>query len=124
MTKNQNSNLEKLRFPNLLWKSSFLFFLVFSIGFAQDSKTIEGTDIEKVKSVIPEHIKWVREQIDNGTIKQSGKWGESGGITIIQADSIAEVEDIIKKDPLKDLTSYEIKQFFPDVKIDSTSQSV
>jgi len=88
------------------------------------SKTIEGTDIEKVKSVIPEHIKWVREQIDNGTIKQSGKWGESGGITIIQADSIAEVEDIIKKDPLKDLTSYEIKQFFPDVKIDSTSQSV
>lgn len=43
MTKNQSSYLRKSWLPNSTWKLAFLFFLVFSIGFAQDSKTIVGT---------------------------------------------------------------------------------
>ncbi len=67
---------------------------------------------------IPMHIKWVKGMIAEGTVLQAGKWGQGGGIIIMEAGEIEEAEGIIRKDPLikAGLVTYEIGEFFPDVK--------
>ena len=76
-------------------------------------------EFEKLKPVINDHIRWTKEQINNGSIKQAGKWGEIGGMAIINAESLPLAEKIISGDPLvkSNLINYELKRFYPDVKI-------
>lgn len=79
----------------------------------------KNIEFEKLKSVINDHIQWTKEQIGSGSIKQAGKWGEIGGMAIIEAENLSIAEKIISEDPLvkSKLLNYELERFYPDVKI-------
>lgn len=79
----------------------------------------ENIEFEKLKPVINDHIRWTKEQINSGTIKQAGKWGEMGGMAIIEAENLSLAERIISEDPLvkSTLINYELERFYPDVKM-------
>lgn len=74
---------------------------------------------EDISKAIPLHIQWVKEMISKGSIVQAGKWGETGGISIIHADSISEAKEIIDSDPLlmSGLATFETEKFHPDVEM-------
>lgn len=79
----------------------------------------KNIEFEKLKPVITDHIQWTKEQIDSGRIKQAGKWGETGGMAIIEAENLLIAEKIISEDPLlkSKLLNYELERFYPDVEI-------
>jgi uncharacterized protein YciI len=68
--------------------------------FLSVNKIKTGANPEDIKRTIPLHIQWVKEMISRGCIVQAGKWGETGGIAIIQANSASEAGEIINTDPL------------------------
>ncbi|NOX34812.1 MAG: hypothetical protein GXP56_13960 [Deltaproteobacteria bacterium] len=70
-------------------------------------------------AIIKNHIEWTKKEIENGNILQAGKWGKSGGMSIIKALSIDEAERVLRNDPLiqAGLVNYEIDEFYPDKKI-------
>lgn len=55
---------------------------------------------EKLHSVIPQHVQWLRDRIAEGVVLQAGKWGNTGGMAIIKAGSEEEAEGILNNDPL------------------------
>jgi len=79
----------------------------------------ENVALEKIKPIINAHIQWTIAQIKKGTIKQAGKWGEAGGMAIIEASNLSEAREIIDQDPLtcSELAQYELDRFYPDVKL-------
>ncbi len=83
------------------------------------NKIHQGVDPEEIGKVIPQHIQWIKGQISKGTIVQAGKWGDSGGMAIMKANSITEVEGILSEDPLvkSGLISFEVERFYPIVEI-------
>jgi uncharacterized protein YciI len=76
-------------------------------------------DMEKLSSTVPLHIKWIETCISDGTVVQAGKWGDKGGIVILNAESIAEAEQTMSRDPLvlSDLIEVEMAEFFPHAKL-------
>ncbi len=76
-------------------------------------------EFENLKPVINDHIKWTKEEIKSGIIKQAGKWGDIGGMAILEADNLSLAEKIILEDPLvkSNFVNYELERFYPDVKI-------
>ena len=79
----------------------------------------KNIEFEKLKPVINDHIRWTKEQINNGAIKQAGKWGETGGMAIIEAENLSLAEKIISEDPLvkAKLINYEFERLYPDVEL-------
>ncbi|VAX33066.1 hypothetical protein MNBD_NITROSPIRAE03-274, partial [hydrothermal vent metagenome] len=59
-------------------------------------------------------------QIGRGIIVQAGKWGDSGGMTIFKANSIAEAEKLSGEDPLvkSGWVTLETGRFYPNVEIE------
>lgn len=50
---------------------------------------------------VPAHCAYVRELIAQGHQAQTGYWAEKGGgMLLFQADSLAEAEAIVQRDPL------------------------
>ncbi|VAX30905.1 hypothetical protein MNBD_NITROSPIRAE02-1327 [hydrothermal vent metagenome] len=84
------------------------------------NKVKPGVDPEEIGKVIPQHIQWIREQIGRGIIVQAGKWGDTGGMAIFKADSIAEAEKISGEDPLvkSGCVTLETERFYPNVEIE------
>ena len=79
----------------------------------------KNIEFEILKLVINDHIRWTKEQIKDGSIKQAGRWGEIGGMAIIEAETQTVAEKIISEDPLvkSNLINYEFERFYPDVEI-------
>jgi hypothetical protein len=79
----------------------------------------KNIEFEKLKPVINDHIRWTKEQISSGFIKQAGKWGEIGGMAIIEAENLSFAEKLISEDSLvkSKLIHHELDRFYPDVEI-------
>ncbi|MCP4676818.1 MAG: hypothetical protein GY854_15150 [Deltaproteobacteria bacterium] len=76
-------------------------------------------DSNTVGKIIPPHIEWVENLIDDGVIVQAGKWGERSGMVVVRAADSEQAHSIIQKDPLVASGQFdiEIAQFFPNVSI-------
>lgn len=74
-----------------------------------------GVGEEQLKTVIPDHVAWINDQIAAGRIVQAGKWGDLGGAVIFQAQSVDEVETWLAEDPLviSGHITYQTAQFWP-----------
>ncbi|MBI4827600.1 MAG: hypothetical protein HY804_02110 [Nitrospinae bacterium] len=79
-----------------------------------------GAARETVMGAVSSHVAWIKEQIANGLIAQSGKWGDRGGMLLVRAENIEEAERMANSDPFMKmgLVEYEIDRLFPDVRID------
>jgi len=76
-------------------------------------------DAAEIGRVIPQHIQWIHEQIAASKIAQAGKWGESGGMSIIRASDLPEARNLLNDDPLvrAGLITFEIAPFYPAVSL-------
>ncbi len=85
--------------------------------FLSTNQIKQGAQLEKIKTTVPKHIKWIKEQIAAGTIIQAGKWGNIGGMCIISAENKQMAADLLDKDPLiqAGLTDVLLDEFYPDV---------
>lgn len=74
---------------------------------------------DEIGKVVPLHISWIKGRTSSGEIVQAGKWGDSGGMVMLMAKDISEAETILSSDPLikSGLITFELSQFYPDVKI-------
>jgi uncharacterized protein YciI len=74
---------------------------------------------EEIGAVIGRHIEWTKDMIAKGIVKQSGKWGEIGGMTLLEADDSREARRIVESDPLvrSGLVTFELDSFYPDVPV-------
>ncbi len=54
--------------------------------------------------------------LSGGKIVQAGKWGDSGGMAIFQAEDITDAEKILNEDPLikSGLVTFELARLYPD----------
>jgi uncharacterized protein YciI len=79
----------------------------------------QGADMEKLGTTVPVHIEWINTCISKGTVVQAGKWGDKGGMVILNAKSITEAEQTVSQDPLvvSDLIDVEMAEFFPHVEL-------
>lgn len=79
----------------------------------------KDADPAEIGRIIPQHIAWIREQIAASRIAQAGKWGESGGMSIVRARELPEARNILHDDPLarSGLATFEIAPFYPAVEI-------
>ncbi len=76
-------------------------------------------DRKKLGEIIPLHIEWTMKKISEGIILLAGKWGESGGMALLEAVGPAEAEKILQEDPLvrSGLVAVETGRFFPEAAI-------
>ncbi|MEJ2184116.1 MAG: YciI family protein [Nitrospirota bacterium] len=74
-----------------------------------------GTRPEDLQHVIPPHVEWLRQRMAEGKVLQAGKWGDIGGMWVLEAGSIEEARALVEQDPLisSGLTTYELAEFFP-----------
>ncbi|MEJ2255072.1 MAG: YciI family protein [Nitrospirota bacterium] len=64
---------------------------------------------------MPPHVEWLRQRMAEGKVLQAGKWGDIGGMWVLEAGSIEEARALVEQDPLisSGLTTYELAEFFP-----------
>ena len=74
-------------------------------------------DRARIGEIIPPHIAWLNERIAEGSVLQSGKWGDIGGMVIIRASDLAEADRLLQNDPLvrSGLITWELAPFYPQV---------
>lgn len=80
--------------------------------------------IEEIEEKLTEHIKFLDEYYKNNKFLISGRRNpRTGGIILVNSDSLEEVNEIMKKDPFykNDLADYEIIEFIPTKFIDQLS---
>ncbi len=89
---------------------------MFYLSINQIKKSIQP---EIIKETVPKHIQWIKQQITAGSIVQAGKWGETGGMCIIKAESKQIATDLMEEDPLiiAGISEMNLAEFYPDVPI-------
>ncbi len=55
---------------------------------------------ELINKTLPLHREWAKQQLAAGMLVQAGKWGDSGGVIIIRAETREEADDVVNDDPL------------------------
>jgi len=68
--------------------------------FMSINKFISNADPTLINKIIPLHRAWVKDQIAAGVLVQAGKWGDSGGMIIVKAETREAAESVVNKDPL------------------------
>ncbi len=83
------------------------------------NKVKQNVEPAKIGAVIPPHVQWLKECVAEGTVVQAGKWGDSGGISIVRADSLTDAMEILKNDPLvqSGLITFETAELHPLVEM-------
>lgn len=74
------------------------------------------TDISEVDKHIEGHIEFIKKYYQLGKFIASGrKVPRTGGVILVKADSLKEVESIITEDPffMADVATFDITEFFP-----------
>ena len=72
--------------------------------------------LEKIKEATPRHRSFLQKGYDSGVFLCSGPQNPPvGGILVARANSIAELESILKEEPfqVENLASYRIREFQP-----------
>jgi len=85
--------------------------------FMSINRISQDADSAVIGRVVGAHVQWLKGLISQGLVRQAGKWGEAGGMVIIQATDETEAEAIQKQDPFvaSKLVTYELARFCPDV---------
>lgn len=72
--------------------------------------------VSEVEKYLEEHIKFLEKYYEMGKFICSGRKNpRTGGVILLNAESLAEVEKIILEDPFNanEIAEYEITEFFP-----------
>ena len=73
-------------------------------------------EISEVEKHLEEHIKFLEKYYEMGKFICSGRKNpRTGGVILLNAESLSEVENIILEDPfnINEIAEYEITEFFP-----------
>ena len=73
-------------------------------------------EVSEVEKYLEEHIKFLEKYYEMGKFICSGRKNpRTGGVILLNAESLAEVESIILEDPfnVNEIAEYEITEFFP-----------
>ena len=73
-------------------------------------------EVSEVEKYLEEHIKFLEKYYEMGKFICSGrKNSRTGGVILLNAESLSEVEKIILEDPfnINEIAEYEITEFFP-----------
>jgi len=85
--------------------------------FMSINKFKPNPDPALINKTIPVHREWVKQQIAKGVIVQAGKWGDSGGMIVIKAQTREEADRLADQDPLvlSGLITFETAELHPAV---------
>ncbi len=67
--------------------------------FMSINKFKPGADRALINKTIPLHREWAKKQLAAGILVQAGKWGDSGGMIIVKAESREETDKVVDQDP-------------------------
>jgi len=73
-------------------------------------------EVSEVEKHLEEHIKFLEKYYEMGKFICSGRKNpRTGGVILLNAESLSEVESIILEDPfnINEIAEYEITEFFP-----------
>ena len=68
--------------------------------FMSINKINPGADPAQLNKVIPLHREWAKKQLAAGVLLQAGKWGASGGMIVVKAETREEADKVVNQDPL------------------------
>jgi uncharacterized protein YciI len=67
--------------------------------FMSINKFKPNADRAQVNRTIPLHREWAKKQLAAGVLVQAGKWGDSGGMIIVKAQTREEADRVVNQDP-------------------------
>ena len=73
-------------------------------------------EVSEVEKYLEEHVKFLEKYYEMGKFICSGRKNpRTGGVILLNAESLSEVEKIILEDPfnINEIAEYEITEFFP-----------
>lgn len=85
--------------------------------FMSINKFKSNADPALINKTIPLHREWAKQQLSAGVLAQAGKWGDSGGMIVVKAETRAEADSVVDQDPLvkSGLITFETAQLHPAV---------
>ena len=85
--------------------------------FMSINKFKSGVDTTLINKTIPLHREWAKKLLAAGILVQAGKWGDSGGMIIVKAQTREEADTVVNQDPLVQagLITFETARLHPAV---------
>ena len=85
--------------------------------FMSINKFKPGAEPALINKTIPLHREWAKKQLAAGVLVQAGKWGDSGWMIIVKAETREEADSVVNQDPLvqSGLITFETAQLHPAV---------
>ena len=85
--------------------------------FMSINKFKSGADSMLINKTLPLHREWAKKQLVAGVLVQAGKWGDSSGMIIVNAQTREEADRVVNQDPLVEagLVTFETAQLHPAV---------
>lgn len=83
--------------------------------FMSINKFKSNADPALINKTIRLHREWAKKQLAAGVLAQAGKWGDTGGMIIVKAQTRAEADSVVNQDPLveADLITFETAELHP-----------
>jgi uncharacterized protein YciI len=67
--------------------------------FMSINKFKPNADRAQLNKALPLHREWAKRQLAAGVLVQAGKWGDSGGMIIVKAETREEADKVVNQDP-------------------------
>jgi uncharacterized protein YciI len=67
--------------------------------FMSINKFKPNADRAQLNKALPLHREWAKRQLAAGVLVQAGKWGDSGGMIIVKAETREEADRVVNQDP-------------------------
>jgi uncharacterized protein YciI len=85
--------------------------------FMSINKFKPNADRSQINKAIPLHREWAKQQLAAGVLVQAGKWGDSGGMIVVKAETREEADRVVNQDPFVEagLITFETAELHPAV---------
>jgi uncharacterized protein YciI len=85
--------------------------------FMSINKFKSGADRARINKTILLHREWAKKRLAAGVLVQAGKWGDNGGMIVVNAGSREEADKVVNEDPLVQagLITFETAELHPAV---------
>ncbi len=85
--------------------------------FMSINKFKPGADRAQINKTVPVHREWAKKQLAAGVLVQAGKWGDNGGMIVVEAESREEADKVVNQDPFVEagLITFETSELHPAV---------
>ena len=67
--------------------------------FMSINKFKPNADRAQLNKALPLHREWAKRRLAAGVLVQAGKWGDSGGMIIVKAETREEADRVVNQDP-------------------------